>query len=105
MRKRNWYDKGVHVIMLNKDNSVELDNQRVDRAALVDALVDKVKRNKKIVNRKGRLKPRPTNVVIRSQNRIGFEEVVDFIELVQGTGVRVVALNIPAFNQKAMRCA
>jgi biopolymer transport protein ExbD len=99
MRRRSWHDKGVHVIMLHKDRSVELDNRRIDRSSLVDALVEKVRRNKKLINSKGRHKPRPTNVMIRAQNRLSFEYVLDFMELVQGTGARVVALNIPSFRK------
>ena len=103
MRRRHSRDNGLHVITLHKDRSVELDNNRLERSALVNTLVEKVRRNRKFINTKGRRKPRPTNVIIKSPNKIRFEEVLDFMDLIHGIGVRVVALDIPSFKGNAIQ--
>ena len=79
------------------DRSVEFDDKQIDFGGLIDILADKVSTNQNFTNRKGKHKPKSTNVIITSKKTLHFEEAIELVDVIQGTGARVVALSIPTF--------
>lgn len=95
MKRRNWSEGKLNLIELKQNHHIEFNRKVLDRAELIHTLKNKVNRNKMFKNAKGKFRPRSTRVAIVSKEVLFYDEVVDLIDLIHHTGVRVVSIDIP----------
>ena len=85
-------ERAIRSIVLNEDGSIKLDGKPVTRERLAATLEREVaKRDQR--NRAGGHRASRPRVIISAGGRHAYQSVMDIVDMVQGAGVRIIALN------------
>ena len=87
----------VFSILLTEKNDLELNGEPTDRSGLALSLKEEVETSRRDGN------SGPVQVLISARGDHAYQSVVDLIDLVQGTGVKAIALNTRVPEKNEMR--
>ena len=80
-------------VLLNDDNSLELNGESISKEEIVTFLKKEVDRNRSRTTSADTVEAKETQVLISAKGEHNYQQVIDLIDLVKGTGVNAIALN------------